>query len=235
MCDGRVLTSWHHTSTTNQQLHNIMTSQLDKSSIKSLLLEPNNPTGDNFQYAEGRVRSLWFNDEVNLIGFIPYDETKMGIDLNSPFVLTPYMIRCEGAKFPSFLCECVRNSNGKRYPLNDCTCVYPNVIEDIPKWIFSNTLDNNAWINGTSLNRNIKKYEQKLSDTLSGKFEKNEDDTYSYIGREYVWELSFRQIKFLAADFLCVCSYINKVTGKHDYVLLPSDYVIRILPSENEQ
>lgn len=65
-------------------------------------------------------------------------------------------------------------------------------------------------------------------------FIKNEDDTYNYVAQEDEWELSCGpgKIVAIANGFLCLCSYMNKVTGMLSYVaLLPND-VIKVVPED---
>ena len=66
-------------------------------------------------------------------------------------------------------------------------------------------------------------------------FIENEDKTYDYIGREGEYELScgLENIVSISNSFLCLCSYMNKVTGLPSYTVLTAKDAIRVLP-ENE-
>lgn len=68
-------------------------------------------------------------------------------------------------------------------------------------------------------------------------FSKNEDGSYNYTGREGEWELShgLGNMISISNNFLCLCSYMNKVTGTPSYAVLTSDDTIRVLPENEEE
>ena len=68
----------------------------------------------------------------------------------------------------------------------------------------------------------------KLSIDMN-RFEEQEHGQYAYLGMDFDWELSRGHIQCICRDFLCLCSYMNEVTGNITYVLLPSTDVYKIL------
>ena len=72
-----------------------MKNQLKKASILNLLLE------SDTQYAIGRVHSLSLDEEMSLIGFLPYTVTdkiylydSFYVNLNDDIIVTPHVVRC---------------------------------------------------------------------------------------------------------------------------------------------
>lgn len=205
-------------------------SQLHKSSLFSLL----NETG--MQQAEGRVRSKSLLEEMSLIGFVPYTDYYIhhlvlsSVDLNHHLYVAPYLVKFskDTPVYPYF--KTITKATGKQYRVNGQLYIDP-ILDKIP----SSVLQYNHVklpLDGNQLLRLMgKKWDKK------DMFVKNEDLTYNYIGREGEWELSngLGNMISISNNFLCLCSYINKVTGTPSYAVLTSDDAIRVLPeNENE-
>lgn len=203
-------------------------SQLNKSSLFSLLNE------NGMQRAEGRVRSKSLLEEMSLIGFIPYTDyythqlVLTSVDLNDHLYVAPYLVRFskDTPVYPYY--KTITKATGKQYRVDGNLYIDP-ILDEIPSSVlqyahFKLPLD------GIQLLKLIeKKWDKK------DLFIKNEDRTYDYIGREGEWELScgLGSMLSISNNFLCLCSYMNKVTGLPSYAVLTSDDTIRVLP-ENE-
>lgn len=203
-------------------------SQLNKSSLFSLL----NETG--MQQAEGRVRSRSLLEEMSLIGFIPYTDYYLhrlvltSVDLNDHLYVAPYLVRFskDTPVYPYY--KTITKATGKQYRVDGNLYIDP-ILDEIPSSV-PQYAHFKLPLGGIQLLKLIeKKWDKK------DLFIKNEDRTYDYIGREGEWELScgLGSMLSISNNFLCLCSYMNKVTGLPSYAVLTSDDTIRVLP-ENE-
>jgi len=206
-------------------------SQLLKSSLYNLLYE----TGE--QRAEGRVRSVSLLEEMSLIGFIPstdyfwYQFNFTSINLNSPVYVAPGLVKfAQDAPIYQYY-KNITKATGKRYRI-DGRIYIDSFSKDFPTYNFKSIISNGSIkqlpINGKQLLLSFKKFIK--SDLLI----KNDDETYDYIGREGELELydGIKKSVAISNDFLCLCSYMNKVTGNPSYAVLTSYDTIRVL-SEN--
>lgn len=206
----------------------MMNSQLQKSSLFNLLCET------CMQRAEGRVRSKSLMEEMSLIGFIPYTDYYIhhlllsSVDMNDHLYVAPYLVRFskDTPVYPYF--KTITKAIGKKYRIDGNLYIDP-ILDEIPKSVlqyahFKLPLDGNQLLQLMS-----KKWDKR------DLFVKNEDGTYDYNGREGEWELScgLGNMVSISNNFLCLCSYMNKVTGTPSYTVLTSDDTIRVL-SENE-
>lgn len=207
----------------------MINSQLQKSSLFNLLCE----TG--IQHAEGRVRSKSLFEEMSLIGFIPYTDYYIhqlafnSFDLNDHLYVAPYLVKFskDTPVYPYF--KTITKAIGKKYRIDEKLYIDP-ILDEIPKSILQYARFSFPPLNGNKLLRLIStKWDKK------DLFIKNEDNTYDYIGRDGELELScgLGSVISLSNNFLCLCSYMNKVTGTPCYTVLTSDDTIRVLP-ENE-
>lgn len=204
-----------------------MNLQLQESSIKGLLKS----TG--FQEAKGRVRSESLQEEMSLIGFLPFSvfysnyDLSFNIDLNNHLIVTPYYIRFskDSAIFPIF--TSIAFAEGKRFILHK-HLLLDHIIDEMPDLIAKQYESKNRPLNGKILLNIIKRWKNE------NLFEKNEDGTLFYIGRSKEWEMkrSLDDWNCVTNDFLCLCSYMNKITGLPSYTVLMSDDVIRILSED---
>ncbi len=205
-----------------------MNSQLQKSSLFSLLCE----TG--MQRAEGRVRSKSLLEEMSLIGFVPYTDFYLhqlvlsSVDLNDHLYVAPHLVRFSKTTpvYPYF--KTITKAIGKKYRIDEKLYIDP-ILDEIPKSVlqyahFKLPLDGKQLLQLMS-----KKWDKR------DLFIRNDDGSYDYNGREGEWELScgLGNMISISNNFLCLCSYMNKVTGTPSYAVLTSDDTIRVL-SENE-
>lgn len=205
-----------------------MNSQLLKSSLFSLLCD----TG--MQRAEGRVRSRSLMEEMSLIGFIPYTDYYKyqlflsSVDLNDHLYVAPYLVRFsrDTPTYPYF--KTITKAMGKKYKIDEKLYIDP-ILDEVPKFVLQYAHPKLP-LDGKQLLRLMSKNWDKRD-----LFIKNDDGTYDYNGREGEWELScgLGNIISISNNFLCLCSYMNKVTGTPSYTVLTSDDTIRVL-SENE-
>lgn len=206
----------------------MMSFQLQKSSLFSLLSD----TG--MQRAEGRVRSKSLLEEMSLIGFIPYTDYYLhqlvlsSVDLNDHLHVAPYLVRFskDTPVYPYY--KMITKATGKKYKIDEKLYVDP-ILDEIPSSVlkyahFKLPLDGNQL-----LKLMYKKWDKK------NLFVENGNGTYEYTGREGEWELScgLGNMISISNNFLCLCSYMNRVTGTPSFAVLTSDDTIRVLP-ENE-
>lgn len=209
----------------------MINSELKKSSISNLLVEQGN------LHAEGKVRTIHMSETMNLVGFIPYTNYfmlynifVMNVDLNAHLYVAPFLVKFSegGPVFPYF--KYVADATGKKYPV-DGNLYADTVLEAIPENI-SRTPKCSVPLNGKQM-LNLIKY--RKIDKFQDLFEKQDDDTYIYTGREGEYELTggLGYIRAIARDVLSLCSYINTVSGRINYAVLPSDEVIKVLNKED--
>lgn len=128
-----------------------MENQIQKSSIKHLL------HADGIQHAFGRVRSASLQEEMSLIGFIPYGINEnlscdlpvmSSIDLNEHLIVTPHLLRFASSTrtFPIF--KSIKKAMGNRYRVdkNLVLCYSP---KDVPEQI----VPNNCYLDWRHLNK----------------------------------------------------------------------------------
>ncbi len=217
----------------------MLNSQLEKSSIKSLL------HAKGMQQATGRVRSKNLLEEMSLVGFVPYSVFfdslyyDTGLDLNDHLFVTPHLLRSSKETFPRPIFKTIADTIEKKYIIDDKLLI-DSIIDIIPDYIFKKERykECKQRFRGSQLktlfsqNHSIlKEWEEK------GVIEISEGDSYNYIARVNEWELSggFGNIKCISNDFLCLCTYMNKVTGLPSYTLLPSDNTIRVLSETDDE
>ncbi len=204
-------------------------SPLDKSSLYNLLCE----TGK--QQAEGRVRSKSLLEEMSLIGFIPYTDYYIHqlvfgtVDLNNHLYVAPYLVKFskDTPAYPYF--KTITRATDKKYRIDEKLYLDP-ILDEIPSSTLQNVNIKFPFNGNQLLNLMNRRWDKK--DLII----KNEDFTFDYVGRKGEFELScgLGKIVAISNNFLCLCTYINKVTGYPSYTVLPSDDTIRVFPESND-
>ena len=214
-----------------------MESQISKYSVKGLASNWNNIQLPfmNSMKAQGKVRSYGMKSDITLLGVIPYQPYDIAnierCFLNKPFFVTPYMIRFHDSNSPIIIYKNVKKACGQKYVLNDLFYSFSNrVFANISSYFLNNSSETALPIKGSSLLK-ILSMEKKWNLSKLTQYEFSED-TVSYIGQVEDWELSVGKLVCVADDFICLCSYMNTVTGKLDYVLLPPEDVYFVLPED---
>lgn len=206
-------------------------SQVYESSIHSLLCK----TG--IQQAEGRVRSISLMEEMSLIGFIPYSinhllqfDMGLNINLNDNLCVAPYLVKFskDTPVYPYF--KTIKSATGNKYRIDNNLYIDP-ILNEIPENILKYNHIKLPFCGKALLQLMGKKWDKK------DLFVQNEDGTYDYFGRNGEWELSYGigQFVSISNNFLCLCHYMNQITGKPSYAVLTSNDTIRVLSEkENE-
>ncbi len=179
-----------------------MNSQLQLSSIREILLNKGEI------YAKGRVKSESMQEEMSLIGFVPYLEgadlpldlysTLLQCDLNAHLIVTPFFIRYSDDKniYPVF--KSISLTNGNKYKVNKNL-----IIETIY----------GSWVKGASRplygdyiisKRNWKGFPSDRFET-----DENKDTYYLSKEQEFVLTNSLGDIVCISDYFLCLCSFIK--------------------------
>lgn len=209
--------------------------QLQKCSISTLLEE------QGFQVAKGLVRSTNLPKEIGdmtLVGFVPYNvnylrlfSTELAVNMNSPLFLAPNLIQFskEMPVYPFF--KKIKKVGGEKYKVDKNILIYP-IIDEIPKDTLRNSTTKGPYL-GDRLIDIIEK--RKLRDLLNLLSVNEEDGMYYYSGKcgDYEFSSGIGQMIAISEDFLCLCAYMNKVTGTPCYTVLSSVETIRVLP-END-
>lgn len=189
----------------------------------------------NSMSAEGKVRSYGMKSDITLLGVIPYQPYDVaGIErciINKPFFVTPYMIRFHDSNSPIMIYKNLKKACGQKYVLNDLFYSFSKrVFANISPNILNNSTETALPINGATLLKILSK-EKKWNLSKLTQYEFSED-AVSYIGQDEEWELTVGRLVCVADEFVCLCSYMNTVTGKLDYVLLPPEDVYFVLPED---
>ena len=178
--------------------------------------------------AEGLVYSPWIRRDLTLIGFLPYPFREMDAIINMPFVFTPLLLKYEHSDKLFLIYKAVKCAKGNSYPLRS-GLDFISVFDDIPEYCLRGVQGKTQSIYGDLLNALINKQKTKALKGFMNRFEEQEHGQYAYLGMDFDWELSRGHIQCICRDFLCLCSYMNEVTGNITYVLLPSTDVYKIL------
>ena len=225
-----------------------MNPELQKNSIRSLLQEKGELT------ASGRVRSESLSEEMSLIGFIPYSYysrftlLSLKADLNDQLIVSPYFVRFskQDSVLPIF--RTIRSAKGKKYLIDEKL-----TIDSVPETVLSKATGKYVYefrneLTQPLLGRKLVELRKKLTFKRKGSFEQlfdgyiekiefekdsieeNELDI-QYIAQNDDWELSGHVAHMITItnDFLCLCSYMNKITGLPSYTVLCADDIIRVL------
>lgn len=209
-----------------------MIGELGKSSVRLLLQD----SGE--QKAMGRIRSIHFEEEMSLVGFVPfsiipaYYKFTMGINLNDHLLVTPYIVKFskDMPAFPVF--KTVSKATGEKIVVDD-NLVMDSIIDVIPKEYLTK---NSQYLQGPLMGANIIKLLHSNIFDCKGLFEKNEKGQIEYIVRssDFLFSDGIGNFKGISNDFLCLCSYLKKDTGEPNYIVLPSLETIRVLPSDKQ-
>lgn len=204
-------------------------SQLQKSSVRRLLQV------NGMQEAKGCVRSVRFQEEMSLVGFVPYTvfekrlfELDPIVDLNDHLVVTPCLLKSSKSSLPVPIFYKISAADGKKYDLNKKLLIEP-MLDNVSKKIDYIRSYIRRPFDGEQL------LSQVYKSNVSMEFIEKEDDHYLYVGKEGDLELSegVGGMTCISNNFLCLCAYMNKVTGSPSYVVLNPEDTIRVM-SEQE-
>ena len=212
---------------------------LNDMSVKSLLLK------NGSMEAVGRVRSIELPTiDLTLVGFIIDGEFSpevmrisqkgLYIDLNSRLIVHSSFIRFATMQtniHPIF--QQVTLAKGNKYDLIDNN-FFNTLLTDISyteeelkslNFGVSEIWAYNAYLKGTHIHRQLRALNLWDKDK---RIKENKDGSCYYEGQENDIALSSNVLNqtAIATDFLCLCRYINPVTGFPIYTLLKSDDAI---------
>ncbi len=144
------------------------------------------------------------------------DELELMFNFNSNIIVNSYRIRIEGAKR---------------------TLAVMTNIEKLPQGEY--TMDNDS-INVINVSSPIKIIEKSFSTVvLSHNLIKEEAEKnivkYKADGSLYQFSREIGKYKIIASSFICLCRYINSVTGLPSYILLSPQEVYKIREPENNE
>lgn len=210
-----------------------MISELDKCTLFNLLREKGG------QVANGKVRSTYFSEEMELVGFIPYtrnylrqSDYGLSVNLNGSLYVAPNLVQFsrDTPVYPFF--KRISSAKDKKYKLERNIFVY-SVFDEIPSSLLQKKKCKYPY-DGEQLKKIL-----PASNKLDGLFNYDEDEEdICYTGKEDDCEFScgIEQMIAVSDDFLCLCAYMNKVTGTPCFVVFHSKEIVRIFSgSDNER
>lgn len=171
--------------------------------------------------------------KMEIVGFVPYS-SEWVFD-NQNFVICVDRIRLEeldhkinGLKVEKYhvipIAKCVRIPDvEKEYEATPCLNILS--LNKNSRIRYSNFLKYWGSVNFDSTRAKLLELEE---------FSKHEDDCiYYYVSEsENVFYNSMNKAIAIAEVFLCLCSYINSVSGKIEYVMISPEFIIPILNDE---
>lgn len=215
-----------------------MKSDLEKCCLYNLLKE------NGAQGAVGRVRSINLYKEIGemeLVGFIPYTHNYLrqfdyglNVNLNGSLYLAPNLVQFskDTPVYPFF--KRISSAEERRYKVDEHILIYP-IIDEHPNQVSSKKNSNRKYKKPFFGDILLDVVELKKNSPL---LPNSEDGRYYYLGKEGEFELScgIENMIAISDDFLCLCAYMNKVTGTISYVVFHSKEVVRVFSeSDNER
>ena len=202
-----------------------MNSQLQLSSIRDLLFS------EGYMQAKGRVRSETMQEEMSLIGFVPFLEganlppdiysTMLQCDLNAHLIVTPFFIRYSDDKtiFPVF--KSISLAKGAKYKVDK------NLIIDSIYGSWSKGAQRPLYGNYILTKKHYSGFPKERFET-----DENKDTFFISNDQELVMTESLGELVCVSDYFHCLCSFINTVTGMPSYTVFMPDDLIKVLPRE---
>lgn len=220
-----------------------MENLLGKSCVINILHE------NNYLKAEGKVRSIHFDDEMSLIGFIPFssapEKATLLFSMNDELIVTPFRVRSKSFQMTFPVMKYITSTKGKEYFFDknlkiasiEANRFFENKQTQIDE--LSQYQNKPTPLNTSSI---IKKIEKKYP--CLGKMIRDENGFLNYIPATEEFEFSredntfqpfheTKQLKvstytYIADSFLCLCTFINKVTGLISYAVFNPEDIIKI-------
>ena len=199
-------------------------SKLYDSSISEIL------QSSGYLEANGRVRSVSLLEEMTLIGFVAYTPFWINVDLNDHLIVSPYLIRFSKSDTLFPVCKSVKKAKGQKYKIDHHLIIDP-ILDEIPEFTLKYVKITRPLTGDVLKTLMSKKWDKKDF------FEQQEDGSSLYVARDHELELLSLNGKMtcITDDYLCLCTYMNKITGLPSYVLLPPYDVIRCLPENGKE
>lgn len=208
-----------------------MDDQLMSSSIKNLLDKK------KVLQAEGEVRFGIFPERITLLGFIPYhmgpygfsvaNKRIMEIDFNERLVVSPHRIRQNNSETSYPVLKMIKKSNSEIFQYDRHLRIYSMAPEMLQNKVLIQYLNNPS----KSLADNLLR-----SKIISSLFKTNEEGLLQYETKEndYIFTRTYGDYTCIANDFVCLCSYINKISGLPNYSLFDPEDIVKVISEEDE-
>ena len=208
-----------------------MDNQLSNSSVKNLLDKK------GVLQAGGEVRFGIFPEKITLLGFVPYhmgsysfnhsNKKIMEIDFNERLIVSPHRIRQINSETTYPVMKMIKKSDSEIFQYNRSLRIYAMP----PEMLQNNVLI--GYLNNPS---------KSLADTLlrgkviSSLFKRNEEGLLQYETKEndYIFTRTYGDYTCIANDFVCLCSYINKISGLPNYSLFDPEDIVKVISEEDE-
>ena len=187
-----------------------------------------------------------------LVGFIPYTakfDPTLFINMNEDMIVTPSLVRFKNHNRPVSLMKYIKLPEETKYKYNRNIRIATieaylaiNQNQNGSRYISKDFADYENTPSPILCNKIIKKY-----NTLCvGNFEKDDfgllvycpDATEFIFTRENITPWTNEEVNpftYIADDFLCLCVYINKVTGIPSYSTFPPQDLIKVLDNNDKK
>lgn len=196
--------------------------------------------------AEGTIRCQEYNLEMNLIGFLPYNRTWsfLYLDLNAKMSVAPYWVKFKDSSFFLKVENHAKLSKDKKIYLHNNN-ILP--IRDMANFVKNQNCDSHK--KKDDFNKKYEDYmktQNKATAEALIKAAENEvlvdfllidDESQIYYNPDnnpiVFWDDN--SLKEIVADsFLCLCTYINPVTGLISYAALSPERCIYTISTDGE-
>lgn len=208
--------------------------KLEQSSIKNLVLDV------KMEEAIGKVLSKSLGIEMSLVGFIPYSKDYKAqlslaayYNLNDKLIVTPYFIRFSQSPKLIPIFRSIGLLKAEEIAITNFVTI-GTIYDLIPDNVLKISKISTPFIDKDQL-------DYIMSQTWDKKnlLKKDENGVIKYFSRSHknsndfaiqciIVMLSALGDKiFVTNDYLCLCKYVNSVTGEYSYTILLSEDVIR--------
>ena len=210
-----------------------MDSQLVKSTIKSILEEK------GFLRAKGKVHSLIFKEDMNLIGFVPYYESdwdillnqNLDINLNESLIVTPNRIRFKDGESSYPVLKNVSKPKQEKYRFDRSLRII-----DMPSSLMRQSWFIAYFNEPDKCGRIVIQELKKRKPTNLFHLSKSDEGYLEYQVQQddYEFTRDYGNYTCIGYSFLCLCSFINKITGLPAFALFDPQDIIKVMSEEDE-
>ena len=200
-----------------------MDKNIEKSTVQNVLIQ------NGIIKADGSIKHESISAELKLIGFLPYNTnlSLASIDVNSKLILTPYLAKFGSDYFVIKIMKYVKIDKSNKFFLtsNDILPI-KDVMKELTKRNLYNEIRKYKSYIDNPTSGNAKSLINMLEEKAKVDFLKVDDEGQIYYDPDKKPLFFYRDIdnKDCVADaFLCLCSYINPITGLLSYIGLPPE------------
>ncbi len=170
------------------------------------------------------VRVPGYQYDMYLAGFISYSKNLL-IDFNDRLIVTPIVVKFLSDKYIHPIFQHIKFADNGIYTLSNKLLV--NTLFDRIGAANWKNFDQNDHLTGAHVKDKLNRDWNK-----EGVIVKSENNIYSYVAQDNEIELTsdYSDCVSIANSFLCLCRYINPITGLPSYTLVTPDDTIVVMP-----